>query len=31
MPFRPLPPQVDLPALEREVLRRWQADDVFAK
>jgi isoleucyl-tRNA synthetase len=31
MPFRPLPPQVDLPALEREVLRRWEADDVFAR
>ncbi|MDP9408544.1 MAG: isoleucine--tRNA ligase [Actinomycetota bacterium] len=31
MPFRPLPPQVDLPALEREVLRRWETDDVFAK
>ena len=31
MPFRPLPPQVDLPALERDVLRRWSEGDVFAR
>ncbi|NEK58581.1 isoleucine--tRNA ligase [Geodermatophilus sabuli] len=30
-PFRALPPQVDLPALEREVLGRWEADKVFAR
>ncbi|MBW8481031.1 isoleucine--tRNA ligase [Actinomadura parmotrematis] len=29
--FRPLPAQVDLPALERDTLRRWQEDDVFAR
>jgi isoleucyl-tRNA synthetase len=28
-PFRPLPAQVDLPALEREVLARWRDRDVF--
>jgi isoleucyl-tRNA synthetase len=30
-PFRALAPQVDLPALEREILRRWEADKVFAR
>ncbi|MGY1838503.1 MULTISPECIES: isoleucine--tRNA ligase [unclassified Modestobacter] len=30
-PFRALPPQVDLPALEHEVLEQWQADKVFAR
>ncbi|MGY1671847.1 isoleucine--tRNA ligase [Geodermatophilus sp. SYSU D00710] len=30
-PFRALPPQVDLPALERDVLRRWEDADVFAR
>jgi isoleucyl-tRNA synthetase len=30
-PFRALPPQVDLPALEREILTRWEADKVFAR
>src|SRR3712207_2503081 len=30
-PFRALPPQVDLPALEQEVLGRWEADKVFAR
>jgi isoleucyl-tRNA synthetase len=30
-PFRALPPQVDLPALEREILRRWEADKVFER
>ncbi|MDQ1747816.1 MAG: isoleucyl-tRNA synthetase, partial [Frankiaceae bacterium] len=29
--FRPMPPQVDLPALEREVLARWRDRDVFAR
>ncbi|HLZ38312.1 MAG TPA: isoleucine--tRNA ligase [Mycobacteriales bacterium] len=29
--FRPLPAQVDLPALEHEVLRRWEERDVFAR
>ncbi|MGY1711383.1 isoleucine--tRNA ligase [Geodermatophilus sp. SYSU D00758] len=29
--FRALPPQVDLPALEQEILRRWEADKVFAR
>jgi isoleucyl-tRNA synthetase len=29
--FRPMPPQVDLPALEHEVLRRWQQRDIFAR
>ncbi len=29
--FRPLPAQVDLPALEREVLERWRSSDVFAR
>jgi isoleucyl-tRNA synthetase len=31
MPFRPMPTQVDLPALEREVLNRWRERDVFAR
>ena len=30
-PFRALPPQVDLPALEQEILTRWEADKVFAR
>ncbi len=30
-PFRALPPQVDLPALEHDVLRRWEETDVFAR
>jgi isoleucyl-tRNA synthetase len=29
--YRAVPTQVDLPALEREVLARWSADDVFAE
>ncbi|MBV9097434.1 MAG: isoleucine--tRNA ligase [Frankiaceae bacterium] len=29
--FRPMPPQVDLPALEHEVLARWRDRDVFAR
>ncbi len=28
--YRPVPAQVDLPALEREVLERWRAEDTFA-
>ena len=31
MPFRPLPAQVDLPALERETLARWESSGVFAR
>jgi isoleucyl-tRNA synthetase len=30
-PFRPMPAQVDLPALEHEVLARWRDRDVFAR
>ena len=30
-PFRALPPQVDLPALEHEVLDQWEADKVFER
>ncbi|MFD2092259.1 isoleucine--tRNA ligase [Blastococcus deserti] len=30
-PFTALPPQVDLPALEQQVLQRWEADKVFAR
>ncbi|MCU1668380.1 MAG: ileS [Blastococcus sp.] len=30
-PFAALPPQVDLPALEHEILQRWEADKVFAR
>src|SRR4051794_39774271 len=30
-PFSALPPQVDLPALEKEILQRWEADKVFAR
>ncbi|WP_448623840.1 isoleucine--tRNA ligase [Geodermatophilus sp. URMC 64] len=30
-PFSALPPQVDLPALEQEILQRWEADKVFAR
>ena len=29
--YRPVPPQVDLPAMEREVLAYWAEHDVFAK
>ncbi|MEU4421074.1 isoleucine--tRNA ligase [Actinoplanes sp. NPDC024001] len=29
--YRPVPAQVDLPALDHEVLRFWQANDVFAR
>ena len=29
--FRPLPAQVDLPALERAVLERWRESNVFAR
>ena len=29
--YRPMPPQVDLPALEHEVLARWRDRDVFAR
>jgi isoleucyl-tRNA synthetase len=29
MPFRPMPAQVDLPALEQAVLARWRERDVF--
>ncbi|MFI6521619.1 isoleucine--tRNA ligase [Spirillospora sp. NPDC050679] len=29
--FRPLPAQVDLPALERDMLRRWQDSKVFER
>ncbi len=29
--YRPVPPQVDLPALEREVLAFWAENDTFAK
>ena len=29
--FRAMPPQVDLPALEQEILGRWEADKVFAR
>ncbi len=28
--YRPVPPQVDLPAMEREVLDLWAAEDTFA-
>ncbi|SFP36457.1 Isoleucyl-tRNA synthetase [Geodermatophilus dictyosporus] len=30
-PFRALPPQVDLPALEQDVLRRWEERGVFER
>jgi isoleucyl-tRNA synthetase len=30
-PFTALPPQVDLPALEQEILRRWEDGKVFAR
>ena len=30
-PFAALPPQVDLPALEQDILQRWEADKVFAR
>ena len=29
--YRPVPPQVDLPAMEREILDLWDAQDTFAK
>jgi len=31
VPFEPLPAKVDLPALEREVLRRWQDEHIFER
>ena len=31
MPLTPLPAQVDLPALEHEVLERWRPDKVFER
>jgi isoleucyl-tRNA synthetase len=30
-PFQALPPQVDLPALEHDVLEQWETDKVFAR
>src|SRR4051794_3786766 len=30
-PFTALPPQVELPALEQEILQRWEAEKVFAR
>jgi isoleucyl-tRNA synthetase len=30
-PFTALPPQVELPALEQEILQRWETDKVFAR
>jgi isoleucyl-tRNA synthetase len=30
-PFRALPPQVDLPALEQQILERWETGKVFAR
>ncbi|WP_254790430.1 isoleucine--tRNA ligase [Blastococcus tunisiensis] len=30
-PFAALPPQVDLPAMEQQILRRWEDDKVFAR
>jgi isoleucyl-tRNA synthetase len=30
-PFAALPPQVDLPALEQQILRRWEDGKVFAR
>src|SRR5664280_635647 len=29
--YRPVPPQVDLPAMEREILEFWDAQDVFSR
>ena len=29
--YRPVPPQVDLPAMEREILTLWDSSDVFTK
>src|SRR5664279_4499795 len=29
--YRPVPPQVDLPVMEREILEFWDAQDVFAR
>ena len=29
--YRPVPPQVDLPALEHEVLDYWRENKTFAK
>ncbi len=29
--YRPVPPQVDLPALEREVMEFWRSEQIFAK
>src|SRR3954469_22021360 len=30
-PFAALPPQVELPALEQEILQRWEADKIFTR
>ena len=30
-PFTALPPQVDLPAMEQEILQRWETEKVFAR
>ncbi|MGY2128047.1 isoleucine--tRNA ligase [Blastococcus sp. SYSU DS0617] len=30
-PFAALPPQVDLPALEQQILQRWEADKIFSR
>src|SRR4051794_32061370 len=30
-PFAALPPQVDLPALEHQILQRWEADKIFTR
>ena len=29
--YRPVPPQVDLPAMEHAILDLWQARGIFAK
>ncbi|HYN76152.1 MAG TPA: isoleucine--tRNA ligase [Candidatus Limnocylindria bacterium] len=30
-PYRPVPPQIDLPALDREILAFWREHEVFAR
>ncbi|MDT0276890.1 isoleucine--tRNA ligase [Blastococcus sp. DSM 46792] len=30
-PFAALPPQVDLPALEQQILQRWEAEKIFSR
>ncbi|MBN1097478.1 isoleucine--tRNA ligase [Blastococcus sp. TML/C7B] len=30
-PFAAMPPQVDLPELEQQILQRWEADKIFAR